>query len=103
MPWTWKTTLTAIEEKFGDVLPRMEWVNMGGGHHITRPGVSHSPAGGMHPVGPEKWGVTVYLEPGEACALNAYYLATRVLDVTRNGDVNIAILTPAPPAICRTS
>ena len=32
-----KTTLQAVEEKFGDILPRMNWLNMGGGHHITRP------------------------------------------------------------------
>ncbi|WP_337799077.1 carboxynorspermidine decarboxylase [Acidaminococcus timonensis] len=87
-----KTTLTAVEEKFGDVLPRMEWVNMGGGHHITRPGYHISLLEECIRWAQKKWGVTVYLEPGEACALNAGYLATRVLDVTRNGDVNIAIL-----------
>ena len=40
----------------------------------------------------QDWGVTVYLEPGEACALNAGYLLTRVLDVVQNGDTTIAIL-----------
>ncbi|WP_303813624.1 carboxynorspermidine decarboxylase [Acidaminococcus timonensis] len=87
-----KTTLKAVDEKFGDVLPRMKWVNMGGGHHITRPGYHIPLLEECIRWAQEKWGVTVYLEPGEACALNAGYLATRVLDVTKNGDVNIAIL-----------
>ena len=87
-----KTTLKAVDEKFGDVLPNMKWVNMGGGHHITRPGYHIPLLEECIRWAQEKWGVTVYLEPGEACALNAGYLATRVLDVTKNGDLNIAIL-----------
>lgn len=87
-----KTTLKAVDEKFGDVLPNMKWVNMGGGHHITRPGYHIPLLEECIRWAQEKWNVTVYLEPGEACALNAGYLATRVLDVTKNGDVNIAIL-----------
>ena len=40
----------------------------------------------------QMWGVQVYLEPGEACALNAGYLASRVLDVLQNGTTQLAIL-----------
>ena len=86
------TTLKAVEERFGDVLPQMQWLNFGGGHHITRPGYNIALLEDCIRAAQQKWGVTVYLEPGEACALNAGYLATRVLDVTQNGTTNIAIL-----------
>ena len=86
------TTLKAVEERFGDVLPKMQWLNFGGGHHITRPGYNIALLEDCIRTAQQKWGVTVYLEPGEACALNAGYLATRVLDVTQNGATNIAIL-----------
>ena len=86
------TTLKAVEERFGDVLPKMQWLNFGGGHHITSPGYNIALLEDCIRTAQQKWGVTVYLEPGEACALNAGYLATRVLDVTQNGATNIAIL-----------
>ena len=86
------TTLKAVEERFGDVLPQMQWLNFGGGHHITRPGYNIALLEDCIRTAQQKWGVTVYLEPGEACALNAGYLATRVLDVTQNSATNIAIL-----------
>ena len=86
------TTLKAVEERFGDVLPQMQWLNFGGGHHITRPGYNIALLENCIRTAQQKWGVTVYLEPGEACALNAGYLATRVLDVTQNSATNIAIL-----------
>ena len=86
------TTLKAVEARFGDVLPKMQWLNFGGGHHITRPGYNIALLEDCIRTAHQKWGVTVYLEPGEACALNAGYLATRVLDVTQNGATNIAIL-----------
>ncbi len=87
-----ETTLQAVEEKFGDTLPRMKWLNMGGGHHITRPGYHVECLEKCIHYAKEKWGVEVYLEPGEAVALNAGYLATRVLDVVQNEDTKIAIL-----------
>ena len=85
-------TLDAVEEKFGDVLPKMKWVNMGGGHHITRPGYHIPLLEECIRRAQKAWDVTVYLEPGEAWALNAGDLATRVLDIVENGDVKIAIL-----------
>ena len=85
-------TLQAVEQRFGDVLPKMQWLNFGGGHHITRPGYNISLLERCINYAQQKWGVTVYLEPGEACALNAGYLATRVLDIIKNGSTNIAIL-----------
>ena len=85
-------TLDAVSAKFGDVLPRMHWLNCGGGHHITRPGYQLPLLESCICRTAERYGVQIYLEPGEACALNAGYLATRVLDVVHNGSTAIAIL-----------
>ena len=85
-------TLKAVEEKFGDVLPQMKWVNMGGGHHITRTDYHIDTLERCIEYAKEKWNVQVYLEPGEAVALNAGYFLTRVLDVVKNNDISIAIL-----------
>ena len=87
-----ETTLHAVEERFGDVLPRMKWLNCGGGHHITRPGYGLERLIRLLKDAAQKWDVQVYLEPGEACALNAGYLAARVLDLVQNGGVSVAVL-----------
>ena len=85
-------TLRAVEAGFGDVLPQMQWLNMGGGHHITKKGYDVNKLEQCIAYAKEKWKVEVYLEPGEAVALNAGYLVSRVLDVVINGDTKIAIL-----------
>ena len=85
-------TLDAVAERFGDVLPRMKWLNFGGGHHITSPGYDIPRLERCIRLAQERWDVQVYLEPGEACALNAGYLAARVLDVLQNGETQIAVL-----------
>ena len=85
-------TLHAVEEKFGDILPQMKWLNMGGGHHITKPGYDVAKLEKCIRYVQEKWKLQVYLEPGEAVALNAGYLMTRVLDVVENNGIKIAIL-----------
>lgn len=95
-----KTTLIAVENRFGDVLPNLKWLNMGGGHHITRPDYNISLLKESIAYAQTKWNLTVYLEPGEACALNSGYLATRVLDTLQNGDTNLAILDMS--AACHT-
>ena len=87
-----ETTLYAVEEKFGDVLPQMKWLNMGGGHHITREGYDIEKLKQCIRYAKNKWNVEVYLEPGEAVALRAGYLVTKVLDVVTNGGTKIAIL-----------
>ena len=81
-----KAVLAGFEARFGDLLPRMCWVNFGGGHHITRPGYDVDGLVDLicgfrahHP------GVVVYLEPGEAIALNAGTLESRVLEIQPNG------------------
>ena len=68
------------------------WLNMGGGHHVTRPDYDIPRLERCIRFAQQTWGVTVYLEPGEAWALNAGFLASRVLDVTENGSVKNAIL-----------
>ena len=85
-------TLRAVEAKFGDVLPAMKWLNMGGGHHITREDYDISLLEDCVRYASEKWNLQVYLEPGEAIALNAGYLVTRVLDIVENGREKIAVL-----------
>ncbi len=85
-------TLKAIEEKFPELLEKVAWVNMGGGHHITRKDYDIPLLEKLIKDFKKKWNVEVYLEPGEAVALNAGYLITRVLDIVHNGDTDIAIL-----------
>ena len=93
-------TLDAVAEKFGDILPGMRWLNFGGGHHITRPGYDISRLERCIRRAQRDWQVKVYLEPGEACALNAGYLVTEVLDLPVNGGTNLAILDMS--AACHT-
>lgn len=86
-----ETTLHAVEEKFGEWLPQMEWINFGGGHHITREDYDIPRLEACIKRMQEKYGLEVYLEPGEAVALNAGYLVTSVLDLHENC-MEIAIL-----------
>ena len=84
-------TLDVIEEKFGEWLPQLEWINFGGGHHITREGYNLELLESYITRMQDKYGLKVYLEPGEAIALNAGFLVTSVLDTLVN-DVELAIL-----------
>ncbi len=84
-------TLDAVEEKFGDILSKMEWINFGGGHHITRADYDIPRLEKCIKRMQDKYGLEVFLEPGEAVSLNAGYLVTEVLDLTEN-DMPIAIL-----------
>jgi carboxynorspermidine decarboxylase len=84
-------TLTAVEERFGWYFDGMEWLNLGGGHHITRPGYQVEALIALIRDVQDRYGLQVYLEPGEAIALDAGVLVTEVLDVTRT-DLDVAIL-----------
>lgn len=86
-----ETTLLGVEEKFGKWLPQMEWINFGGGHHITREDYDIPLLEKCIKSMQHTYGLEVYLEPGEAVALNAGYLVTTVLDTIKNG-IDIAIL-----------
>lgn len=78
-------TFRAFEEKFGKYLKKMKWLNLGGGHHITRPGYQLKQLKQLIAYIRATYQVEVYLEPGEAIALNAGYLVTEVQDIVKNG------------------
>jgi len=84
-------TAKIFEEKFGEFLPQMKWLNFGGGHHITREGYDVDALVELVKYFQEKYDVQVYLEPGEAIAIGTGLLVGEVLDVVRN-QVDNAIL-----------
>ena len=84
-------TLFKFERSFGKYIPHMRWVNFGGGHHITRSGYQVDLLCDLIYHFREKYQVAVYLEPGEAIALNAGVLVASVLDIIHN-ERDIAIL-----------
>lgn len=86
-----ETTLAAFEEKFGKYLHAMRWINLGGGHHITRPDYDCEKLIALVRRLRSVYNVEVYLEPGEAVVLNAGFLITSVLEVLYNS-MDIAIL-----------
>lgn len=84
-------TFAAFEQAFGEYLPQLRWLNLGGGHHITRPGYNLAALECLILSIREKYGLEVYLEPGEAIALNAGTLITTVLDIVP-GETPVLIL-----------
>lgn len=84
-------TLTVVEEKFGKYFEKIKWINFGGGHHITRKDYDVERLMKNILRIKENYGLEIYLEPGEAVALNAGYLVATVLDTLENKS-NIAIL-----------
>ena len=80
-----EATLKAVEERFGFLMKDMKWVNFGGGHHITREDYDIETLEKCISHVKKKYDVQVYVEPGEAVALNAGYLVTTVLDKVENG------------------
>lgn len=84
-------TLEAFEQNFGPYLSEMKWLNLGGGHHITRKDYDLKLLIGLIRRLKDKYDLEVYLEPGEAVVLNAGFLVTSVLETLHNG-MDIAIL-----------
>ncbi|TSK08589.1 MAG: carboxynorspermidine decarboxylase [Geobacter sp.] len=84
-------TSKVFEEKFGALLPQMKWLNLGGGHHITREGYDIDSLVELVRYYREKYDLEVYLEPGEAIAIGTGILVSEVLDVVHN-EVDIAVL-----------
>jgi len=84
-------TAKVFEEKFGRFLAQMKWLNLGGGHHITREGYDIDGLVKLITYFREKYDVEVYLEPGEAIAIGTGILVGEVLDVVHNV-MDIAIL-----------
>ena len=97
-------TVAVVEEKFGPWLSQMKWLNFGGGHHITRPGYDIDALVSCVSRVQERYGVQVYLEPGEAVALNAGFLQECFLQGYWIPFFRTGILPfwmPLPPVICR--
>ena len=88
---TLEALVDAIEQKFGELLPEMEWINLGGGHHITREGYDTETLIKCIRKLTDTYGLTVYLEPGEAVVWQAGYFITTVIDLIAN-EMPIAIL-----------
>ena len=87
----------AVIEKFGVFLPQLEWINLGGGHHITREGYQLDVLEKVVKEFQEKYGLQVYLEPGEAIVWEAGDFVTTVVDIFKNG-TDIAVLDSS--AVC---
>jgi len=90
-------TVKVVDEKFGEYIKKMKWINFGGGHHITRPDYDIETLVRTIMFIKEKYGVQVYLEPGEAVALNTGFLVATVLDIVDNG-MKIAMLDTSAAA-----
>ncbi len=88
---TLERTIKVVDEKFGEFIKKMKWLNLGGGHHITRPDYDIETLVRSILYLKDKYSVDIYLEPGEAIALNTGFLVARVLDIVDNG-MKIAIL-----------
>ncbi len=92
-----ETVLTHFEAKFAPYIDKMKWVNFGGGHHITRKGYDTEKLISLIKRFKAKYGVEVYLEPGEAIGWETGYLQATVLDIVHNG-IDIAILDTSAEA-----
>ena len=84
-------TIKVVDEKFGKYIKNMKWLNFGGGHHITRDDYDLKTLIESVLYMKNKYNVEIYLEPGEAVALNSGFLVSTVLDITNNG-MDLAIL-----------
>ena len=90
-------TVQAVEAKFGSYLQQMKWLNLGGGHHITRPGYDIALLQKTIRHLQNTYDLQIYLEPGEAVVYHAGFLVSRVLDIMEN-QMQIAILDTS--AVC---
>jgi carboxynorspermidine decarboxylase len=86
-----EATVKVVEQKFGKYFSQLKWINFGGGHHLTRANYDIEKLVRIIKYYKQTYKLDVYLEPGEAVVLNAGFLVSKVLDVTKN-DVEIAIL-----------
>ena len=93
-------TLEAVEEKFDKYLPQLKWINFGGGHHITKEGYNIPLLEKCINRMQEKYGLKVYLEPGEAVALNAGFLVTEVLELIEGPEREMPVAILDASAAC---
>jgi len=92
-----EAVLKNFEEKFGAYIPKMKWINFGGGHHITRKGYDVEKLIDLIKSFKERYNIEVYLEPGEAIGWETGPLIASVLDIVHNG-IDIAILDTSAEA-----
>jgi carboxynorspermidine decarboxylase len=95
---TLERTLEHVEAKFGSYLHKMKWLNCGGGHHITRPDYDTARLIRLIKRLRTTYNLQVYLEPGEAVALNTGFLVTSVIDRFDSNNHPIAILDTSAAA-----
>ncbi|HBR31980.1 MAG TPA: carboxynorspermidine decarboxylase, partial [Clostridiales bacterium] len=88
-------TLDAVESRFGEILYKMKWINFGGGHHITRFDYDIELLIRCIERIRDKYDAQVYIEPGEAIALNTGFLISSVVDIIDNGIKNTILDTSA--------
>lgn len=74
-----------VEKQFGEFLPKMEWMNFGGGHHITKDGYNVELLIKLLKDFSKKWNLQVFIEPGEAIGWESGFLVTEILDIVENG------------------
>lgn len=74
-------TLDAVEAQFADYFPQLKWINFGGGHHITADGYEVDKLIERIKRFKKTYGLQVYIEPGEAIAIQTGVLVSEVLDV----------------------
>jgi carboxynorspermidine decarboxylase len=84
-------TLSAFEQHFGHLIPKVKWVNMGGGHLMTKKGYDTAHLVSVLKKFKEKWGVEVLLEPGSAIAWETGVLVSTVLDIHESRGIRTAI------------
>jgi carboxynorspermidine decarboxylase len=85
-------TLVHIEEKFGDLLHQIKWLNLGGGHLMTKEGYDHAHLIAIIKRVKATYNIDIILEPGSAIAWQTGYLRSRVLDIVDAQGVDVAIL-----------
>ena len=85
-------TFASVEENFSEYLKQVSWINMGGGHHITRDDYEVDRLVSFLKDVKERYGFEIYLEPGEAIALNAGTLITTVMDIVDSDDIPTLIM-----------
>ena len=90
-------TLEGVEAKFGEFLPQMKWLNFGGGHHITRDDYDIDRLCRLIEHFRDRYDLQIYLEPGEAVALNTGVLVASVLDIVE-AETPVAILDTSAQA-----
>jgi len=94
---TLERTLAVVEKKFAPYFADLQWINFGGGHHISRSDYDVARLCNIINCFQKRYGLEVYLEPGEAIALNAGMLVTTVLDIIKR-DKQIAVLDTSAAA-----